>query len=106
WNSGSPEYPNLAHRPRHKEGYFPCPPVDVLHDIRSEMVATMISLGIHVEAHHHEVATGGQCEIDMRFSPLVQMADQLMLYKYIVKNVAKKYGKTATFMPKPMYGDN
>lgn len=107
WNSAAEiEGGNLGHRPRHKEGYFPCPPVDTLQDIRSEMVDVMIQLGIDVEAHHHEVATAGQCEIDMRFSPLVKMADQLTVYKYVVKNVAKKHGKTATFMPKPIYGDN
>ena len=90
WNSDSEEGgANLAHRPRHKEGYFPCPPVDTLNDLRAEMVSTMMELGIDVEAHHHEVATGGQCEIDMRFEPLLKMADNLMLYKYIIKNTAK-----------------
>jgi glutamine synthetase len=105
WNSANGES-SLGHLVRHKEGYFPCAPVDTLQDIRSEMVATMIELGINVEALHHEVATAGQCEIDMRFAPLLKMGDDLMLYKYIVKNVAKKHGKTATFMPKPIFGDN
>jgi len=107
WNSGKmiPEG-NLGHRPRHKEGYFPVPPTDALQNIRTEMVLTMQKLGIDIEAHHHEVATGGQCEIDMRFQPLTLMADRLMMYKYVVKNVARKYGKSACFMPKPMFGDN
>ena len=107
WNSGREEPGgNLAYKPRHKEGYFPVPPMDTLQDIRTEMVLTMEKLGIAVEAHHHEVATAGQCEIDMRFSTLVKMADQLLLYKYIVKNVAKSRGLAATFMPKPVFGDN
>ncbi|GBE00479.1 glutamine synthetase [bacterium BMS3Abin07] len=106
WNSGTDEDPNLAHKPRHKEGYFPVPPTDSLEDMRTEMVVEMQKAGIYVEAQHHEVATGGQCEIDMRFSPLVSMADQLMLFKYIIKNVARRNGKTATFMPKPIFGDN
>lgn len=106
WNSGADEGPNLGHKPRHKEGYFPCPPTDTLNDFRSEVVMTLLELGVEVEAQHHEVATGGQCEIDLKFSPLVQMADRLMTYKYTAKNTAKKYGKTVTFMPKPLYGDN
>ncbi len=107
WNSdANGGEPNLGHRPRHKEGYFPVPPVDSLQDLRSEMVTTLLEVGVDIEAHHHEVATAGQCEIDMRFEELLRMADQLMIYKYIVKNVAKKFGKTATFMPKPVYGDN
>ncbi|MCX8064464.1 MAG: type I glutamate--ammonia ligase [Candidatus Hydrogenedentes bacterium] len=106
WNSGREENPNLGYKLRYKEGYFPVPPADATHDIRSEMVATMISCGIVVECHHHEVATGGQAEIDMRYAPLCQMADQLTLYKYIIKNVARKHGKTVTFMPKPLFGDN
>ncbi|KMP11801.1 glutamine synthetase [Candidatus Nitromaritima sp. SCGC AAA799-A02] len=106
WNSGRDEGPNLGYKPRHKEGYFPVSPSDSLQDVRSEMMLIMEEVGIAMECHHHEVATGGQCEIDMRFSPLVKCADNLMWYKYIVKNVAKKYGKTATFMPKPLYGDN
>lgn len=106
WNSGRNGSANLGHRPRYKEGYFPVAPVDTLTDLRSEMVLTMIEAGIPVEVHHHEVATAGQCEIDMRFSPLVSMADHLMTYKYIIKNVARKHGKTVTFMPKPLFGDN
>ena len=106
WNTGSPENPNLGYKPRYKEGYFPVPPIDSLHDLRSEMILTMIDCGIDVEQHHHEVATGGQCEIDFKFSPLVSCADQLTLYKHIVKNTARKHGKTATFMPKPLFEDN
>ena len=106
WNSGREEYPNLAYKPRHKEGYFPTPPADSMHDIRSEMVSVLESLGISCEAHHHEVATGGQQEIDMRFAPMLDMGDNMMWYKYVVKNVARRNGKTATFMPKPLYEDN
>jgi len=106
WNRGRVESPNLGYKLRHKEGYFPCPPSDQLMDIRNEMMLTMIQCGIDVEAQHHEVATAGQCEIDMRFQELVRMADQMCLYKYIVKNVARRHGKTVTFMPKPIYGDN
>jgi len=107
WNSAREEMPNLGYKIRTKEGYFPVPPADTLQDIRSEMVQLMMdSAGIAVEAHHHEVATAGQCEIDMKFDTLVKMSDQMMIYKYIVKNVARKHGKTATFMPKPLFGDN
>jgi glutamine synthetase len=106
WNSGRDESPNLGYKIRYKEGYFPTPPTDSLQDIRTEMMMLMIQCGIPIEAQHHEVATGGQCEIDMRFSPLVDMADRVLKYKYIVKNVAKKHGKTATFMPKPLFQDN
>ena len=106
WNRGRVESPNLGYKLRHKEGYFPCPPSDQLMNIRNEMMQTMIQSGIDVEAQHHEVATAGQCEIDMRFQDLVRMADQMCLYKYIVRNVARRHGKTATFMPKPIYGDN
>ena len=106
WNRGREELPNLGYKLRHKEGYFPCPPSDQLMDIRNEMMLTMIQAGIDVEAQHHEVATAGQCEIDMRFQELVRMADQMCLYKYIVRNVARRHGKTVTFMPKPLYGDN
>ena len=106
WNTGADEEPNLGYKPRHKEGYFPVPPTDSLEDIRVEMSLLMQKSGIYVEAQHHEVATGGQCEIDMRYSPLVSMADQLMLFKYIVKNVARRNGLSATFMPKPLFGDN
>src|SRR5713101_4015941 len=106
WNTGREEKPNLGYKPRYKEGYFPVPPSDALHDIRTEMMLTMIQCGLKIEAQHHEVATGGQGEIDMRFAPLVQMADNVLKYKYIIKNVAKKHGKTATFMPKPLFMDN
>jgi glutamine synthetase len=106
WNTGRDEGPNLGHKPRHKEGYFPVSPVDSLQDIRSEMVLEMQKVGIHIECQHHEVATAGQCEIDMRFETLTKIADQLMWYKYIIKNVAKRHNKTATFMPKPVFNDN
>jgi glutamine synthetase len=106
WNTGRVESPNLGYKLRYKEGYFPVPPADATHDIRSEMMLTMIQAGLKIEAQHHEVATGGQGEIDMRFAPLVEMADNVLKYKYIVKNVAKKHGKTATFMPKPLFQDN
>lgn len=103
WTSGTP---GGGHKVDWKGGYFPVSPYDTLQDMRSEMVNTLIGCGIDVEIHHHEVGTAGQCEIDMRFAPLTQMADQVQLYKYIVKNVAKKHGKTATFMPKPLFEDN
>lgn len=106
WNSGKDESPNLGYKPRHKEGYFPVPPMDHLQDIRSEMILIMESLGIDIEVQHHEVATAGQAEIDMRFSPLLDIADKLMLYKYVVKSVAQAHGLTATFMPKPLFQDN
>ena len=105
WNSGQ-EGHNLGSRPRHKEGYFPVPPADTQQNLRSDMVREMEKAGIRVEKHHHEVATGGQAEIDLRFDSLVKMADKMMLYKYIVKNVARRHNKTATFMPKPLFGDN
>jgi len=106
WESGSEKYPNLGHKPRHKEGYFPVPPTDSQQDIRTEMVLEMEKAGIIVEKHHHEVATAGQAEIDLRYDSLTRMADKMMLYKYIVKNVALSHGKTVTFMPKPVFGDN
>jgi glutamine synthetase len=107
WNSGrSGDKPNLGHRPRHKQGYFPTPPTDSLQDIRSEMILQMMDCGIDMEVHHHEVATAGQGEIDMRFNTLKLMADFVMLHKYIVKNVAHAHGKVATFMPKPLFDDN
>ncbi|GJM16351.1 MAG: glutamine synthetase [Thermodesulfobacteriota bacterium] len=106
WNSGADEGPNLGYKPRHKEGYFPTPPTDSFQDLRSEMVIELENLGISIEAQHHEVATAGQAEIDMRFAPLVQMGDQMMWYKYVIRNVAKKYGQTVTFMPKPVFDDN
>jgi len=106
WNSGRIEGPNLGHKPRYKEGYFPVPPSDSLQNLRSEMVLEMEKLGIVIECQHHEVATAGQAEIDMRFLPLVEMSDSLMLYKYVIKNVARRAGKTVTFMPKPVFNDN
>ncbi len=106
WNSGRDENPNLGYKPRFKEGYFPVPPTDALMNLRNEMVVNLMNAGIDVEAQHHEVASGGQCEIDLRFQPLVKAADQLLLFKYIVKNTAKKNNKTVTYMPKPIFGDN
>jgi glutamine synthetase len=106
WNSGSNGTANLGFRPRHKEGYFPVPPTDKLQDLRSRIVLAMIEAGIDIEVHHHEVGTAGQTEIDMRFDTLTTMADKVLLYKYIVKNVCYRHGYTATFMPKPMFGDN
>ncbi len=106
WERGNELPTNHGYQVRQKEGYFPCPPMDTMHNLRSEMVQTLIDLGIPVEAHHHEVATGGQCEIDMRFQELVHMADTVMLYKYVCKNVAARNGKVVTFMPKPLFGDN
>ncbi|MCI4626998.1 MAG: type I glutamate--ammonia ligase, partial [Candidatus Magnetoovum sp. WYHC-5] len=106
WNSGKDEGPNLGYKPRYKEGYFPVSPTDSLEDIRTEMVLMLQKYGIEVEAQHHEVATAGQGEIDMKFSPLVNMADKLMTFKYVIKNVAYKHNKTVTFMPKPLFGDN
>jgi len=106
WNTGRDENPNLGYKIRYKQGYFPVPPADSLQDIRTDMVLAMEGMGIKIEAQHHEVATGGQAEIDMRFAPLLEAADNLLKYKYVVKNTAKKYGKTATFMPKPLFGDN
>jgi len=106
WNRGRDEKPNLGYKLRYKEGYFPCPPSDQFMDLRNEMAQTLIDAGVDVETQHHEVATAGQSEIDMRFAPLVTMADNVLKYKYIIKNVARKYNKTVTFMPKPLYGDN
>ncbi|MEK7748552.1 MAG: type I glutamate--ammonia ligase [Bacteroidota bacterium] len=106
WNSGTNGEPNLGHKPRYKEGYFPTSPIDSLQDLRTEMVLTLQSVGINVEVHHHEVATAGQTEIDMKRDTLVKMADNYLTYKYVTKNVAKKHGKTVTFMPKPIFGDN
>jgi len=106
WNSGRDEGPNLGYKPRHKEGYFPVPPMDKFQDLRTEMVLTLENLGIEIEAQHHEVATAGQAEIDMRFKPLLQMSDQLMWFKYVLKNVAYRHNHTVTFMPKPLFEDN
>ena len=106
WNSGRDEGPNLGYKPRHKEGYFPVPPIDKFQDLRTEMMLILESLGIDMECQHHEVATAGQAEIDMRFKPLVQMGDQLAWFKYVLKNAAYRAGHTVTFMPKPLFEDN
>jgi len=106
WNTGRVEEPNLGYKPRYKEGYFPVPPTDSQQDLRSEMILTLEKIGVLVEVQHHEVATAGQAEIDMRFAPLVEMADSLLKYKYVIKNTARKYNKTVTFMPKPLFNDN
>ncbi len=105
WNSGRADN-NLGYRPRYKEGYFPVPPTDHYQDLRTEMALTMQNCGLVVECHHHEVATGGQTEIDLKFDSLIRSADAMLLYKYIAKNVANQYGKTVTFMPKPLFQDN
>jgi len=107
WNSGKHyEAGNTGHRPAVKGGYFPVPPVDALQDIRSAMVTTLEDVGMECEVHHHEVATAGQCEIGVKFGTLVQKADDVLKLKYVVQNVAHSFGKTATFMPKPIVGDN
>ena len=106
WNSGRDEGPNLGYKPRHKQGYFPVPPMDHFTDLRSEMVLQLERAGIEVELQHHEVGTAGQGEIDIRFDSLLRTADKLMLFKYIVKNTALAHGRTVTFMPKPIFGDN
>ncbi|RMG18598.1 MAG: type I glutamate--ammonia ligase [Deltaproteobacteria bacterium] len=106
WNTGRDEGPNLGYKPRHKEGYFPVAPVDSMNDLRNEMCEVLRAVGIEVERQHHEVATGGQAEIDIRFDSLTRMGDKLQWFKYVVKNVARRHGKTATFMPKPLFGDN
>jgi len=106
WNRGRDEGPNLGSKLRYKEGYFPVPPADQLMNIRNEMMNYLIESGIDIEAQHHEVGTAGQSEIDMKFDNLVDMADKTMMYKYIIKNVARKHNKLVTFMPKPIYSDN
>jgi glutamine synthetase len=106
WNTGRDERPNLGYKPRYKEGYFPVPPTDSQTDLRTEMALVLESLGFEIEAQHHEVATAGQAEIDLKFLPLVQMGDALMWFKYVIKNVARRHGKTVTFMPKPIWNDN
>lgn len=106
WASGEDEPPNLGYKPRYKEGYFPTPPMDHMQNLRSEMVKTLKELGIGVEVHHHEVGTAGQAEIDMRYDALTHMADNVLLYKYVVKNVAVRHNKTVTMMPKPIFEDN
>jgi glutamine synthetase len=106
WNTARFEEPNLGYKPSFKGGYFPVSPTDTFHDLRGEMVYELMRIGIEIEAHHHEVATAGQAEIDMKFCELTKMCDQFMWYKYIIKNVAKQHGKTVTFMPKPIFEDN
>jgi glutamine synthetase len=106
WNSGNGDKPNLGYKPRYKEGYFPVPPMDHLQNVRSDMLRTLEKVGIVVEIHHHEVGTAGQAEIDMRYTTLTKMADQVLLYKYVIKNVGRKHGKTVTVMPKPIFQDN
>jgi glutamine synthetase len=106
WNTARFEEPNLGYKPSFKGGYFPVSPTDTYHDLRGDMVAEMQKVGIVVEAHHHEVATAGQAEIDMQFEELLKMCDQFMWFKYIIKNVAKRNNKTVTFMPKPVFEDN
>ena len=106
WNSGRDEKPNLGYKPRYKEGYFPVPPMDSHQDIRTEMMMALEQVGVRVEIHHHEVATAGQCEIDMRFDSLTSMGDKLLKFKYVIKNVARRHGKTVTLMPKPIFQDN
>ena len=106
WNSAREEFPNLGYKIRAKEGYFPVAPADTLQDIRNEMCLELEKAGIPIERQHHEVATAGQAEIDIRFAPLKAMGDYMQYYKYIVRNVAKKHNKTVTFMPKPLFGDN
>jgi glutamine synthetase len=107
WNSGREEKGgNLGYKPRYKEGYFPVPPTDAHQDLRTEMLLTMAKLGVPIEKHHHEVATGGQGELGYRFADLLTSADYMMIYKYVIRNVARKHGKTVTFMPKPLFNDN
>ncbi|MGC9526162.1 MAG: type I glutamate--ammonia ligase [Limnospira sp.] len=107
WNSGREEPGgNLGYKPRYKEGYFPVSPTDTMQDLRTEMLLTMAKCGVPIEKHHHEVATGGQNELGIKFGTMIEAADDLMIYKYVVKNVGKKYGKTVTFMPKPVFNDN
>ena len=106
WNAGRDERPNLGYKPRYKEGYFPVPPMDQLQDIRTEMMLTLEQVGVQVEVHHHEVATAGQAEIDMRFDSLRTMGDKLLKYKYVIKQVARRHNKTVTLMPKPIFQDN
>jgi glutamine synthetase len=105
WNTGRDEHPNLGYKVPYRQGYFPCPPTDHLHDLRSEMMRVMLDCGMPVESHHHEKASAGQCSIDVRYSDLVPAADNVLKYKYVVKNVAHRRGKTATFMPKPLFDE-
>ena len=105
WNTGRDERPNLGYKVPDRQGYFPCPPTDHLHDLRSEMMRVMLDCGLAVESHHHEKATAGQCAIDTRYADLVSAADNVLKYKYVVKNVARRHNKTATFMPKPLFNE-
>jgi len=106
WNTGNDEYPNLGYKLRHKEGYFPVPPADTQQNIRNEMCLLMEDLGLPIERHHHEVATAGQNEINFVYSTMVKTGDNLQLYKYVIRNIARKHNKSVTFMPKPLFGDN
>lgn len=106
WSSGWQNQPNAGYKIKKREGYFPIPPADTLGDLRNEIMLALLECGVNIEAQHHEVATGGQCEFEVSHAPLVVTADNLLRFKYIVKNMAAKHGKTATFMPKPLYGDN
>ncbi|NOX17871.1 MAG: type I glutamate--ammonia ligase [Chlorobi bacterium] len=106
WNTGRDEGPNLGYKPRYKEGYFPVPPTDSLNDLRNEMVINLMKVGIEIEAQHHEVASGGQSEIDLKYAPLLKASDELLMFKYIVKNTARLYDKSVTYMPKPIQSDN
>jgi glutamine synthetase len=106
WNTGREEKPNLGYKPRNKEGYFPAPPTDSYQNLRSKMMSVLLMVGIEAEVHHHEVASGGQSEIGIRFNTMVNMCDRVMKYKYVIKNVARRYNKTVTFMPKPIFMDN
>jgi glutamine synthetase len=106
WNTGRNDSPNLGHKPRFKEGYFPAPPTDTYQNLRAKMVRVCRQVGVKAEVHHHEVGSGGQSEIDLRYDRLVSMGDQLMTYKYVIKNVAARHNKTVTFMPKPIFEDN
>ncbi len=106
WNTGRKEKPNLGYKTRQKEGYFPVPPTDTYQNLRSKMVSVLRTVGVEAEVHHHEVASGGQSEIGIRFNTMVSMADRALKYKYVIKNVARRYNKTVTFMPKPLFQDN
>jgi len=106
WNSGRDEKPNLGYKPRYKEGYFPCPPTDSLMEFRSQALLRMREMGLDMEIHHHEVATAGQCEMGVGIKTLTKAADQITLYKYVLKNVAREHFKVVTFMPKPIFQDN
>src|SRR5258708_17652680 len=106
WNSGREEHPNLGYKPRYKEGYFPVPPMDQFQDLRTEMLLTLEQVGVQVEVQHHEVGTAGQSEIDMRFDSMLKMGDNLLKYKYVIKQVSRRNNKTVTFIPNPIFLDN